>query len=233
MKVVIPMAGDGARFKEAGYDKPKPLIDVFGKPMYERVIDNLCANDSEVVLITRQEHDIDSQVKVSEKTEGAACTVLLARDYIDGDFPILIANCDQLLRWDVNHFLYVCESQNLDACVVTFNSTNPHHSYVRTKGGEVVEVAEKKVISDKAVAGIYWFKRGCDFVDYAAQMIDKDIRYNGEFYISPVLNELIQDGKKLGIYEIGVEDKVMLGTPCELQIFVDKVEDGALCLDEF
>ena len=234
LNILLPMAGEGQRFKDAGYDVPKPLIDVFGKPMYQRVLDSLKPNEpSNIILIAREEHNIPPTdschiIEINEKTEGAVCTVLLAKGHFNDERPLLIANCDQLLTININDFLE--QAQNYDASVITFNSTNPHHSYVKNHGDLVIEVAEKKVISDKAVAGIYWYKYGSEFIRKATDMINKNIRINNEFYISPVFNEYIADNKRVGFYDIDVRQKHILGTPEELQIFIDKVNEGEVTL---
>tara|TARA_B100001094_G_scaffold290839_1_gene308735 strand:+ start:131 stop:862 length:732 start_codon:yes stop_codon:yes gene_type:complete len=242
INVVIPMAGAGSRFQEQGYELPKPLIDVCGKPMIERVINSLDTEylDTNFIFLALKEHldmgladYLDGRgdiVVVDKLTEGAACTVLLAEEFIDNDDDLVIANCDQYLQWDFADYIRFAKS--FDGCLVTFNSTNPHHSYVRCRKGIVTDVAEKIVISDKASAGIYYFKRGSDYVHNSYAMIEKDIRTNNEFYICPVYNELVELPKKVvSIYEIDVNNKHMLGTPEELRIFLDKVENEEVYLD--
>lgn len=237
LNIVIPAAGKGQRFADAGYAEPKPLIDVCGMPMIQRVMVNLRPEDRASVthLITRKEHDIPSAVYLDHETEGAACTVLEAAHIIDNEDPLIIANCDQLLmNFRMEDFLNKMDGEfggQYAGGIITFNSTNPHHSYVQTDlYGVVTKVAEKVVISDQAVAGIYYFRHGSDFVKYARQMIEKNIRTNNEFYITPVYAELLADGKIIGTYEIDVKDKHMLGTPDELNIFLDKVASGKVLL---
>jgi hypothetical protein len=94
----------------------------------------------------------------------------------------------------------------------------------------VIRVAEKEVISDKACAGIYYYKKGKDYINSVVMMIAKNIRTNNEFYIAPAYNEMISENKKLTIYEVNVNNKHMLGTPYELKIFLDKVENGEVTL---
>jgi len=233
MNVLIPMAGLGQRFQISGYSKPKPLIDIFGKPMIERVMDSLKGPHINYIFVAQQEHanmgladflsPIGKVVWLNELTEGAACTTLLAKEYINNDEELVVANCDQYMEWNFEDFL--SHSKKFDGCLVTFNSTNPHHSYAKTKGNLVIEVAEKIVISDKASAGIYYFKNGNQYVKGVEQMIEKNIRTNNEFYICPVYNELIQSGLTISTYNIDVLKKHMLGTPEELSIFVDKVNN--------
>lgn len=238
MKIVIPCAGNGQRFKDEGYKEPKPLIDVCGKSMITRVIESLYPqylnNPTKVIVVSRAEHNVPDSVlgdtkgiviRLNHETEGAVQTVLEAIDFIT-DEPLIIANCDQLVFFDRSDFIKKAK----DASLITFNSTNPHHSYARVKDGKVVEVKEKEVISDHAIAGIYYFKHGTDFTRYARQMIEQDIRYKGEFYISPLFNLMIEDGKTVNTYEVDVKDKHMLGVPYELKIFLEKVGNGEVSL---
>jgi len=236
INIIIPMAGHGKRFVEMGYDKPKPMIDVCGDPMIKRVIDSLTSKKVKCnfIFIALQEHLDNGLSKYLENygiiiplkvvTEGAACTTLMALKLINNNVPLVIANCDQYLSWDFDNFIH--EAGSADGCIVTFNSTNPHHSYAKVKKNQVVQVAEKVVISDKACAGIYYYKKGSEYIESVVMMIAKNIRTNNEFYIAPAYNELIQNNGKIKIYEIDVNKKHMLGTPNELQIFLDKVENG-------
>lgn len=240
INIVIPMAGRGQRFVEAGYDKPKPMIDVCGVPMIKRVIDSLTSkyNKCNFIFIALQEH-LDNGLKefleqqgtiipLDIVTEGAACTTLMALKQINNNTPLVIANCDQYLEWDFDE--YIEKAKDQDGSLVVFNSTNPHHSYAKLKQKQVVQVAEKVVISDKACAGIYYFKKGSDYIESVVMMIAKNIRTNNEFYIAPAYNELIQSGGKVSVYEVDVNKKHMLGTPYELEIFLDKVENGEVTL---
>ena len=240
INVVIPMAGKGQRFIESGYDKPKPLIDVCGVPMIKRVIDSLTLKHDHCnfIFIALQEHlddglreylePLGTIIPLNTVTEGAASTTLFAMKQINNDVPLVIANCDQYLEWDFDD--YINKAKAADGSLVVFNSTNPHHSYALVKKKVVVQVAEKVVISDKACAGIYYYKSGKDYIDSVVQMIAKNIRTNNEFYIAPAYNELIADGKNVSVYEIDVNKKHMLGTPYELKIFLDKVDDGEVVL---
>lgn len=240
INIVIPMAGRGQRFTEAGYDKPKPLIDVVGAPMIKRVIDSLTLKNYRYnfIFIALQEHldqgleeylkDKGTIIPLNVVTEGAACTTLMALKHINNNSPLVIANCDQYLEWDFDSF--ISRSSGYDGSVVVFNSTNPHHSYTLVKKDLVVEVAEKVVISDKACAGIYYYDKGSDYINSTITMIAKNIRTNNEFYIAPAYNEMLKEGKRITIHEIDVNKKHMLGTPYELKIFLDKVENGEVIL---
>jgi NDP-sugar pyrophosphorylase family protein len=236
MKILIPMAGEGSRFVKEGYTFPKPLIDVNGKPMIQRVVENLNF-DAEYIFLVRKEHllkyeglystlqRISSEkfkiVEVDGLTEGAACTALLAKSYINNDDDLLIANSDQLIEYSPKNFEYLKNFSSVDGIVFCFNAVHPKWSFVKVnKDGIVTEVAEKNPISDIATCGIYWYRKGKDFVNYAEKMISKNIRVNNEFYIAPVYNELIKNNKKL--IPFYVQKMHGIGTPEDLQTFLLK-----------
>jgi HAD superfamily hydrolase (TIGR01509 family) len=232
MNVLIPMAGEGSRFKKAGYTFPKPLIEVNGKPMIQVVIDNLNI-DAHHIFICQHKHlekyNLTTVLPMIAKncviyplakvTEGAACTTLVAQEHIDNDEPLLIANSDQFIDWNSNEFMYAVTNDEIDGGILTFKSVHPKWSYAKVDdNGFVTEVAEKKPISDNATVGVYYWRRGSDYVKYAKQMIEKNIRVNNEFYVCPVFNEAIQDGKKFKIFPV---DKMWgLGTPEDLEVFL-------------
>jgi len=152
-------------------------------------------------------------------TEGAACTTLLAKELINNNEPLVMANSDQFVEWDSNEFMYSMTADNIDAGILTFNSTHPKWSFAKlNEDGFVSEVAEKKPISDIATVGVYYWNKGSDYVKYAEQMISKDVRVNNEFYVCPVFNEAIQDDKKVKVFPI--EKMWGLGTPEDLDIFL-------------
>ena len=222
LDIVIPMAGEGRRFAEAGYLEPKPLIDVNGAPMVSRVVDCLTPREPHRFHLLDQE-------KVG-KTAGAVDTILKGGIF-NGE--TLLANCDQYLSCSIDDFLADARGEGLlvgpsDASVMVFNSTNPHHSYVKICRGFVTEIVEKRVISDNAVVGVYWFARG--LTDYAEKVVAADARHAGEFYVSAILAAMVADGLRVRAYEVDVHAKHMLGTPEELRIFLDKVADGRVVL---
>lgn len=236
MNVLIPMAGAGSRFEKAGYTFPKPLIDVRGKPMIQWVVDNLNV-EAKYIFIVQKSHfekynlketlsnfcPNNEIVQIDGITEGAACTTLLAKEFINKNEPLIIANSDQFVEWNSDEFIYACSASDLDANILTFKSTHPKWSYVKINElGYVTEVAEKKPISDTATVGIYYWRKGSDYVKYAEQMIHKDIRVNNEFYVCPVFNESIQDNKKVRTYNI--EKMWGLGTPEDLEYFLKNYE---------
>lgn len=232
MNVLIPMAGAGSRFEKAGYTFPKPLIEVNGKPMIQVVVENINIDAKHIFVVQKSHYDKYNLktvlnnispdcdiVQVEGITEGAACTTLLAKEYIDNDQPLLMANSDQFVDWDSNEFMYSMIGDSIDAGILTFKSSHPKWSYAKLNDdGFVSEVAEKNPISDIATVGIYYWSRGSDYVRYAEQMISKNTRVNNEFYVCPVFNEAIEDGKKVKIFNI--ENMWGLGTPEDLQYFI-------------
>jgi HAD superfamily hydrolase (TIGR01509 family) len=233
MNILIPMAGNGSRFALAGYTFPKPLIEVHGKPMIQVVVENLAVDANFIFVVQkshREKYNLDSMlslicpgckvVEVNSVTEGAACTVLLAKDFIDNDEPLVIANSDQFIEWNSLEFFYKMNEQNLDAGIVSFRATHPKWSYARVDdNGFVTEVAEKNPISDIATVGIYYWKHGKDFVKYAESMISKDIRVNNEFYVCPVFNEALLSGLKIKTFD--VPKMWGIGTPEDLNYFLE------------
>jgi beta-phosphoglucomutase-like phosphatase (HAD superfamily)/dTDP-glucose pyrophosphorylase len=233
LNVLIPMAGAGSRFAQAGYTFPKPLIEVRGKPMIQVVVENLNIEANYIFLVQKEHYDKYNLkyllnliapnckiVQVDGITEGAACTTLLAKEYIDNDAPLVMANSDQFVEWNSNECMYAFSADSIDGGILTFKATHPKWSYAKlNEDGFVSEVAEKKVISDEATVGIYYWRHGSDYVKYAEQMIDKNIRTNGEFYTCPVFNEAIGDDKKVRVKTI--EKMWGIGTPEDLNYFLD------------
>lgn len=236
IQVVIPMAGLGSRFSMVGYEHPKPLIQINGKPMIQWVVDNLNLSGARYLFIVRKEHLDNEKWKLQEMlekyvpgctiivtdctTDGPACSVLLAEHELDPNIPLLIANSDQFLEWDANAFLY--ESKNVDGCISIFEQTDPNDkkwSYVKLNdSGIVTDVREKEPISTNASTGIYYWTKAGDFIKYTKQMIAKNIRVNNEFYVCPVYNEAIDDGK---IIKVSKCKKMWgLGVPADLDHFI-------------
>jgi HAD superfamily hydrolase (TIGR01509 family) len=233
--VIIPMAGKGSRFSIAGYTFPKPLIDVKGKPMIQLVIESLQIDpiNSKYIYIVQKDHYEKYNLKhllnlltpnceivqIDTITEGAACTCLLAEPYLDPDLPVLLANSDQYIEWDANEFMYSMESDGIDGGLLCFESTHPKFSFAKVgENGFVTEVAEKKVISNMASTGIYYFKKGSEFLKYTKQMIEKNIRVKNEFYVCPIYNQFIEDGKNIKVMKC--KRMVCLGTPEDLEQFL-------------
>jgi HAD superfamily hydrolase (TIGR01509 family) len=232
MNIVIPMAGAGSRFKEKGYSFIKPLIDVKGKPMIQVVVDNIGTLGRYIFIVQKDHYEQynlnyllnaiapNCEIIITEgKTQGAACSILLAKDLINNEHPLMIANSDQYLEWDSRAFVYKAISDDVDGAISTFTNTHPKFSYARLdENGYVTEVAEKKPISDVATTGIYYWKHGADYVKYAEQMIEKDIRVNNEYYTAPVYNQAIGDGKK--IKTVHCNKFYSLGDPESLEYYL-------------
>jgi len=231
LNVLIPMAGLGTRFSESGYSLPKPLIKIFGKPMIQHVVEslNLKAN---YIFIVQQEHYAKYNlqatleaiapgceiVQIDGPTDGAARTTLMAKHLINNDTPLIISNSDQVVVWDSLVFQSLAASRGV---IALFPANDPKWSYAKIEDGKVIEVAEKKVISEYASVGIYGFKSGADYVKYAEQMITKDIRTNKEFYIAPVYNEAIADGQTIIPYF--VDEMHGLGTPEDMNNYIKNI----------
>jgi UDP-N-acetylglucosamine diphosphorylase / glucose-1-phosphate thymidylyltransferase / UDP-N-acetylgalactosamine diphosphorylase / glucosamine-1-phosphate N-acetyltransferase / galactosamine-1-phosphate N-acetyltransferase len=237
INIVIPMAGEGSRFKKAGYAKPKPFIDVLGKPMISRVIENLNFPDAKYILIARKEHldaeqdlvkEIEAKynatfIAIDKLTEGTACTVLFARSFINNSTPLLIANSDQIVNSSIAAYINDAMQKQLDGSILTFEDKelNPKWSFAKIDAnGLVTEVKEKEAISQYATVGIYYFGTGAAFVNGAVDMIVRNDRVNNEFYTCPVYNYLIADKAKVGIYNIEFEQMYGTGTPEDLDKYI-------------
>ena len=237
LNVLVPMAGAGSRFTQQGYTFPKPLIEVNGKPMIQVVVENLNI-EAHYIFIVQQSHyekynlkyllnliapgcDI---VQVDGVTEGAACSTLLAKDYINNDAPLVMANSDQYVEWNSNECMYAFTADEIDGGIISFEASHPKWSYARVgDDGFVEEVAEKKVISNEATVGIYYWKKGSDYVKYAEDMIAKNIRVNNEFYVCPVFNQAIEDNKKIKVKRV---NKMWgIGTPEDLDNFLKNYKE--------
>ena len=237
LNIVLPIAGRGSRFAAAGYALPKPLIPVHGVPMIEVVVNNVRPRQPHsFTFLALQEHldDFDlgntlqliapgcTIIPVTEVTEGAACTVLLAREVINNDDSLMLANSDQWVDIDIDVYLAVMETKQVDGLIMTMRADDPKWSYVGLdEGGCATRVVEKEVISNEATVGIYNFRRGSDFVRAAEKMIAKNLRVNNEFYVAPAYNEMIEWGAKIVIYNVGQEYGGMygLGIPLDLAKF--------------
>ncbi|MGX2971481.1 glycosyltransferase family 2 protein [Helicobacter sp. T3_23-1059] len=235
LNIVIPMAGLGSRFTNAGFTTPKPFIKV-GKaqtPMIECVLQNLSTPQARFYLIALKSHLVQEKtlidklthkynaefIGIENLTQGAACSVLYASEFIDNDTPLLIANSDQIIDINIGDFIVQCANRKLDGEILCFvdKTCNPKWSFVRVdSSGLVREVREKEAISEFATSGIYLFARGADFVKSAKEMIMQNERVNGEFYVAPTYNYAIKNGAKIGIYEISCESMHGIGTPQDL-----------------
>jgi dTDP-glucose pyrophosphorylase len=238
LNIVIPMAGAGSRFNIAGYTDPKPLIPIHGNAMIKVVIENLTPRAPHRFIFICQREHVNRYglleklstwapncivIEVDGVTEGAACTVLAAKSYINNNSPMMIANADQFIDVDVNQYLNVFDNTPIDGLIMTMRASDPKWSFVGLDNeGYVNRVVEKEAISDEATVGIYNFRQGQSFVGAAEAMISNNERVNGEFYVAPTYNKLIANGYKVGIYNVGIVGAGMhgLGTPSDLAAFL-------------
>jgi len=238
LNIVIPMAGAGSRFAQAGYEDPKPLIPLNGMPMIKMVIDNLRPRcDHRFIFICQAAHVAafglrekfvqwaphSEMVELHGITEGAACTVLTAKHLFDTNAPLMIANSDQYVDCSLDDYLEAIETRTLDGLIMTMHADDPKWSFAGVDANGLVErVVEKQVISNEATVGIYNFRRGQDFVKAAEAMIAANERVNGEFYVAPVYNQMIERKARIGVFNIGAVGAGMygLGTPSDLEQFM-------------
>ncbi len=237
LQIIMPLAGAGSRFKDAGVDTPKPFIEVEGTPMCQLVWENVVPKETinyRLTVLGRSQFanqfcDLLAPkhfIPVDRVTEGAACTMLLASDLIDNYDPLMIVNGDQYIEGlDIDLFLNYAKDYH--GAIMTFDVSMkdpPKWSYVRRgmTPSQVVTVAEKKAISAEATCGIYWFRHGRDFLRAANAMITKNLRTNNEFYICPVYNEMISERLKVSAWNVNRHAGRMwgLGTPEDLEAFL-------------
>lgn len=228
--IVIPMAGLGSRFEKAGYTKPKPFIDVNGQKMINLVLNDIIPDDcEEAVMISLKKNNAKEEIKdlninnkntkitvidLDELTEGALQTILAAEDKIK-DNSLILSNCDQKVNFDINDFIK--KSNKYDGGLLTFNSNNPHHSYVKKENDIIDNIIEKEVISNEAVTGVYYFKDANEFIDAAKSVIKFNKKEKGEFYVSSAIQLMIYKGLKFITYDA---ESHMLGTPEELEMYL-------------
>lgn len=233
MNILMPCAGNGKRFQEAGFTVPKPLIPINGRPMIEVVGRNL-GLEGKYIFIVQDKHwgEYEKEFRkaftnitndwvvilTNGLTEGAACSALLARDLINTDEPLCIANSDQFVLFNREIFKKRVESGFFHGCILTFWADHPRWSYVALdENGYVNRVAEKSVISNDATVGVYCWAKGSDFVKSAEAMISANDRVNNEFYIAPTYNYLI---KEEGLIDtLKVDGMWGLGTPENFEEF--------------
>lgn len=232
INVVIPMAGLGSRFNNTTRI-PKPLINVCGTPMIQRVVESLNIDAKFTFIVQKSHYDtykLESYlnsiapncniIQIDGVTDGTARTVLLAKKHFSSDRPMIISNSDQIVNFDIGKFIY--SMHHVDAGMLTFTATEPRWPFARCEGDVVTEVAEKNPISDIAACGIYYLSKGRYFVKYANQMIAKNIRVNGEFYVCPIFNQMLLDNKRVRRYHVASEDMVGFGTPEDLKRYLEK-----------
>lgn len=230
INLLIPMAGRGQRFIDMGFHMPKPLVMVDDKHIIDWSFKSIDRNLYNLIFCVRKDHisqyGIDEILKnkfgsdikiivIDKITDGSVSTCLLAENYINNDTPLAIYTLDVYFE---PSFDWRQIPKGSDGHILTFKANNPAYSYAKlSSDGKVLETAEKEVISQNAACGIYFYRKGSDFVKYANKMIKDNTRTRGEFYICPLYNLMIEDGKDVTISE--VEKMHVMGTPGELEFF--------------
>ena len=205
MNIVFPIAGRGTRFE--GYSNyPKPLIYINNKSMIQHSVES-CGLDGQYIFIIRPEHrefgvvehlrsiKPDCKIKMAiEPQSGQASAILFAKDLIDNDQYLIMSDCDRSAGWD--HQI----DYNLDGFIMVREMQGKQWSYTKIDENEhIIETAEKKEISHLANIGLFGFKKGRKYIEYYNKMVEKNLRVNNEFYITPVYNQGIEAGQKYGI----------------------------------
>lgn len=231
IKLIMPMAGEGNRFKEKGYDVPKPLVPVKGLPMFQYTEKQIGIDFDERIFIVRKEHDIANTIKelytnstvieLDELTEGTACTLYKAKHLFADNDSVFVANCDQSVQWDSNKVNTIIKN-GVDGLIATFTDAerNPKWSFAKTVADKVVEVAEKKAISDRATVGYYYWRNAEQMFRNIDQMIKANDRVNGEFYTCPVYNYTIKEGANVCAFD--VQSMQGIGTPEDLEGYLNE-----------
>lgn len=231
------MAGEGTRFPRDTYKIPKPLIEINGVPMIKMATESLGLTGTYHFVIRKDSYydqvctllhaifPTSKIISVDETTEGPASSCLLFRDLIDNEDELVIANCDQIMWWDPDLFLTAARYYKYDGLIVTYSTSTPKNSYARIdKNGFVREIKEKEVISDISLNGIHYWRKGKYFVQSAESMIKYNDRApNGEFYVGPTYNHMINQGLKVGIHHIPNWQHNPVGVPEDLETFISKL----------
>lgn len=242
LNILVPMAAPPEPFADSTF--PKPLYEIAGTPMIQYVVSYLkkISGPKRFIFIVNQsdvtrfhidnilKHLVGGEVvilKHSRPTKGAACTCLLAIDFIQNEDPLLISNSDQFIDYDLNEMLSALRQQGADGGVLTFPSVHPKWSYVCVdEKGNVVEAAEKNPISKNAIAGLYYFRRGAFFVEAAKKSIFRGASVNDLFYVAPVLNEMILENRNIRRHEISKEKHHSFYSIEKIEAFEAKAKQG-------
>ena len=239
--ILIPLAGEGKRFTDQGYQTPKPLISVAGLPMIIQAARSL-PKANKYVFVCRKEHLESSNLlqtltdefpeseilPIDYLTEGQASTCLLAELLVDQNHTLTIGACDNGMIYSKEQFNLAWDQSDLDAVIWTFRN-NPTvldrahmYGWIETEGSKALKVSCKKGISstplnDHAIIGSFTFRKAKDFFGCAHELIKQDRRINGEFYVDEVMNIAIESGLKVGVFE--VDQYICWGTPDDLRTY--------------
>ncbi len=241
MNIIIPMAGLGSRFLKNGIETPKPLIKVDDKTLIEHSAKSL-GIEGKYIFITRKYENQRYNKEISEElknlnlnsieiqidkvTSGCSETCLYAKDYINNDEPLIITNCDQLMKWDADSFITGVNKSNVDGSVVLFKSRDKKNSFAEINEDKITNIVEKKAISENALVGIHFWKKGSDFVESSEYLLN-DFRFQGspECYISETYNHLISQNKHIAPFFIPKNCYIPLGTPEDISIYLGKLKE--------
>jgi NDP-sugar pyrophosphorylase family protein len=226
MKLIMPMAGDGTRFADAGYTQPKPLIPINGVPMFAHAERCIELDFDERIFIVRKEHDINSRVlewypdatviELDYLTEGTACSILTAREHYEDGSSIFVANCDQHIEWDSYHAQEIMDTPGVDGLIPNFHcpGRSPKWSYAMVDDRQNIKrVAEKDPISEWATVGYYYWRDGQQFIQSVDMMMSANDRVNNEFYTCPVYNYTLKIPGIGNVKHIEVDVMQGIGTP--------------------
>jgi dTDP-glucose pyrophosphorylase len=240
INILIPMAGEGSRFRDVGIKTPKPLIEVDGKTLIEHSINTL-GIPGRFIFITKEYSDpLHNQrlseilnrlapghieIRTSKPQLGTSYSALLAKEYINNDEELILTNCDQHLVWDPANFLENSRKEGIDGSILVHNSSSHKHSYAAIKDGFVLSLTEKNPISNNALVGLHYWKSGKDFVESAENLVVECAKENKESYVSLTYNYLISRGKKIIAHSIPTNSYISLGTPRDLEIYQAKINE--------
>ncbi len=234
MNTLLLAAGSSRAYVDAGHHWPKNLTEVAGRPLLQHVVESLgsLAQDGRLVTVLRADeaaqHRTDRVLGLIEPTSrvvrvgdtrGAACSALMACELLDASAPLVVASGDALLHADLPAVVASFDERGLDAGAVVFDAVHPRWSFVRLEDGLVVEASEKDPISRSATAGLYWFRTAGAFLAATMRMVEKGASVGGQYYVCPVLNELVLDGARIGVERVDRSAYFSFRDPAELALF--------------
>lgn len=234
MIIILPMAGRGSRFRNAGIDIPKPFISVDGKPMFVHALKSIEGlHYSKIIFIVLKEHydafDMNKCLKeaginnyklvvIPEVTEGQLATVLAAAEYFNLDEDVLILSSDTYVKSPLVRDI-VYKKPHCEGIISVAKLPGSQWSFAEVDdNNEVSRVAEKERISDYASTGLYYFSNGKHLLKYASEMISKKEKTRNEYYVIPVYQKFIDDGKMVSISI--AEEMWDMGTPDALEEYL-------------